>query len=102
MLELSSVPSGANVTLDGEFQGQTPLTLEISPARKHRLAVFKPGYRRHNSSVELPAAGSDSQAIKLQAQLGEVRFQIIPGQCPGAYQWQAARPRQPDPVPAGR
>ena len=31
ILELSSVPSGANVTLDGEFQGQTPLTLEISP-----------------------------------------------------------------------
>ena len=78
VLELSSVPSGANVTLDGEFQGQTPLTLEISPARKHRLAVFKPGYRRHNSSVELPAAGNDAQVIKLQAQLGEVRFEISP------------------------
>jgi len=78
VLELSSVPPGANVTLDGEFQGQTPLTLEVSPDRSHRLAVFKPGYRRYNGKVELPAAGSDSRTVKLKAQLGEVRFDISP------------------------
>ncbi len=78
LLELASVPGGANVTLDGEFQGQTPLTLELSPGRAHRLAVFKPGYRRHNGSVELPAAGRDSQTVTLKAQLGEVRFSISP------------------------
>lgn len=77
-LELTSVPAGANVTLDGEFQGQTPLTLELSPDRAHRLAVLKPGYRRYNGSVQLPAGGSDQQTVKLQAQLGEVRFKISP------------------------
>jgi formylglycine-generating enzyme required for sulfatase activity len=77
-LELVSVPSGANVTLDGEFQGQTPVTLEVSPGRAHRLAVFKPGYLRYTGSVELPAAGSDKRTVKLQAQLGEVRFRISP------------------------
>lgn len=78
LLALSSQPSGANVTLNGEFQGQTPLTLELRPGRSHRLAVFKPGYRRYSGTVELPAAGSDSQTIKLRAQLGEVRFSISP------------------------
>ena len=78
-LELASIPSGANVTLDGEFQGQTPLTLELSPDQSHRLAVFKPGYRRYNGTVQLPAAGSDQQTVKLKAQLGEVRFRISPG-----------------------
>ncbi|NCF17970.1 MAG: PEGA domain-containing protein [Haliea sp.] len=78
VLELASKPAGANVTLNGEFQGQTPLTLEISPGRKHRLAVFKPGYRRYNGSVELPAAGRDERTISLKAQLGEVRFEISP------------------------
>ena len=78
VLELTSVPSGANVTLDGEFQGQTPLSLEVSPGRSHRLAVFKPGYRRHNGSVELPAAGRDSRTVTLKAQLGKVRFNISP------------------------
>ncbi|MEM6580996.1 MAG: PEGA domain-containing protein [Pseudomonadota bacterium] len=78
MLELSSTPSGANVTLDGEFLGQTPLELELTPDKAHRLAVFKPGYRRYSSTVQLPAGGQDSQSISLQAQLGEVRFSISP------------------------
>jgi formylglycine-generating enzyme required for sulfatase activity len=78
VLELASVPSGANVTLDGEFHGQTPLSLELSPDKAHRLAVFKPGYRRYTGTVQLPAAGRDSQTIKLTAQLGEVRFNISP------------------------
>ena len=77
-LALSSVPSSANVTLDGEFQGQTPLTLILIPDRAHRLAVFKPGYKRYDSSVQLPAAGSDTQTVTLQAELGEVRFSISP------------------------
>lgn len=78
VLELASVPSGANVTLDGEFHGQTPLALELSPGKAHQLAVFKPGYRRHTGTVQLPAAGRDSQTIKLTAQLGEVRFNLSP------------------------
>ncbi|MEE4146572.1 MAG: PEGA domain-containing protein [Halieaceae bacterium] len=78
VLELASVPSGANVTLDGEFHGQTPLSLELTPDKAHRLAVFKPGYRRHTGTVQLPAAGRDSQTIKLVAQLGEVRFNLSP------------------------
>jgi formylglycine-generating enzyme required for sulfatase activity len=77
-LELTSVPSGANVTLDGEFQGQTPLTLEISPGKSHRLDVFKPGYERYNGSVEMAAASSDKRAVTLKAQLGEVRLRISP------------------------
>jgi formylglycine-generating enzyme required for sulfatase activity len=78
LLTLNSQPSGANVTLDGEFQGQTPLTLELTPDTAHRLNVFKPGYRRHNSSVQLAAAATESRDIVLQAQLGQVRFEINP------------------------
>jgi formylglycine-generating enzyme required for sulfatase activity len=77
-LELTSVPSGANVTLDGEFQGQTPLTLQVSPGKARRLDVFKPGYKRYNSSVEMTAASEDKRNIKLEAQLGEVRLRINP------------------------
>ncbi len=78
VLQLSSVPSGANVTLDGEFHGQTPMELEVSPGKVHRLAVFKPGYRRYNGTVELPAAGRDSRTVTLSAELGEVRFKLSP------------------------
>ncbi len=77
-LALSSVPGGANVTLDGEFQGQTPLTLSIDPLRAQRLAVFKPGYRRYTDSVSLPPAARDSRRIELRPLLGELRLQVSP------------------------
>ena len=77
-LALSSVPSGANVTLDGEFQGQTPLTLEVSPGRKHQLAVSRAGYQHYDDTVEMPAASRDSRTVTLKAQLGEVRINVSP------------------------
>ena len=78
MLTLTSIPSGANVTLDGEFQGQTPLDLDISPGREQRLVLSKPGYRRHSARIELNPGASEQRDIKLVAQLGEVRFDISP------------------------
>jgi len=77
-IQLVSLPNRANVTVDGEFRGHTPLSLEVSPDQPHRLAVFKPGYRRHVSSVELSAGATTSRTVKLVAQLGEVRFNIEP------------------------
>lgn len=77
-LALSSEPSGANVTVDGEFQGQTPLTLELSPGKSHRLDVFKPGYARYNDALEMTAASSDKRTVTLKALLGEVRLRISP------------------------
>jgi len=77
-VQLVSRPSRANVTVDGEFRGQTPLTLEVTPDRAHRLAVFKPGYRRHTSSLQMTAGATTSRTVKLVAQLGEVRFNIEP------------------------
>ena len=78
ILELSSKPTGANVTLDGEFQGQTPVSLQLTPGSPHRLAVFKPGYKRFNDTVQLSAGATDQRAVTLLAQLGEVRFRISP------------------------
>ncbi len=80
LLQLDSVPAGANVTLDGQFQGQTPLQLEISPGRAHQLSVFKPGYRRHSEQVQMQAATQDTRTVQLRAQLGEVSFVIAPPQ----------------------
>ncbi len=78
VVQLSSTPAGANVTVDGEFRGQTPLTLEITPGRSHALAVFKTGYKRHFSQLEMAAGESDSRTVKLTAQLGKVKFNIHP------------------------
>lgn len=77
-LLLESSPVGANVTLNGEFQGQTPLTLALPPGRDHRLAVFKPGYQRHSESLRLPAGAREQRRLTLRALLGEVRLRVSP------------------------
>jgi len=77
-LQLSSTPPGANVTLDGEFQGQTPLALELEPGREHSLSVSRPGYRRDTRNVSLAAAERDQLAVELAPMLGSVRFEIHP------------------------
>ncbi|KAA1189003.1 PEGA domain-containing protein [Pseudohalioglobus sediminis] len=80
LLQLDSQPSGANVTLDGEFQGQTPLELAVSPGRPHRLSLSKPGYRRFSEEISMQAAQRDTRTVRLSARLGEVNFRISPAQ----------------------
>ena len=78
VLALDSQPSGANVTLDGEFLGQTPLTVELAPDRPQRLLLTRPGYRRHSESVQLAAGARKEKHIQLQAQLGDIRVDVSP------------------------
>ncbi len=75
---VTTQPSGANVTLDGVFQGQTPITLELKPEHPHRVDFFKPGFQRHSENIQLAAAQSATRDIVLRAELGKVDFQIEP------------------------
>ncbi len=56
LLQVSSNPSGANVTLDGEFLGQTPLEIAVAPSRDQRLVLSRPGYRRHSEVINMRRA----------------------------------------------
>jgi hypothetical protein len=43
-VEVASVPSGADVELDGNFVGNTPSTIGVSPG-EHTVGVKKNGYK---------------------------------------------------------
>src|SRR5690606_20471578 len=78
VLEVTSSPSGANVTLDGDFQGQTPLSLNLEPGRAQRLMLTRPGYRRHSETVQLAAGASQKKAVTLVAELGAIDLRVSP------------------------
>ena len=78
VLELASRPGGANVTVDGEFRGQTPLTVELAPDRAHEIALSRPGYRRYRASVTLAAGASEQRDLRLEPRLGEVVLEVDP------------------------
>lgn len=76
VLVLDSTPTGANVTLDGEFLGQTPLEVELAPDRSQRLILTRPGYRRHSESLSLAAGAREEKQVRLQALLGDIRLEV--------------------------
>ena len=77
-LHLTSVPSRASVTLDGEYQGQTPLVLDLSPAIDHRIAVFKPGHSNANRNLRLEPEEERHLQLSLKPRLGEILVQVQP------------------------
>lgn len=62
-LSVASSPDGAEIEIDGEFMGNTPSALDLSPG-KHSVTVHKAGYKTYEKKIKL-ATGE----IKLNAEL---------------------------------
>ncbi|NNM01139.1 MAG: SUMF1/EgtB/PvdO family nonheme iron enzyme, partial [Gammaproteobacteria bacterium] len=80
ILRLASTPSGANVTVNGTFRGQTPLTLALEPAELSALRLFKDGYAAATRRITLGSGEERSMSVSLSAQLGTIRFSATPGE----------------------
>jgi formylglycine-generating enzyme required for sulfatase activity len=80
-VQIASAPSEANVSIDGEFRGRTPLTLRLSPGKNHRLSLTKPGYETASRDLSVAADSGRRLEIALTPQYGEVEVQSTP---PGA------------------
>jgi serine/threonine protein kinase len=72
-IEVTSVPKGADVTLDGDNKGKTPLTLENVPFGTHEVAVRLKGHDRVNRTVEVKS----SDAVKVEAELTELPGALV-------------------------
>lgn len=54
LITVTSSPAGAGVTLNGRFQGETPLELAVKSATDYRVQVFKAGFasKQHPASLQ--------------------------------------------------
>lgn len=52
-LSIVSSPGGADVQVDGEYRGRTPLTISGLTPGRHQVTLDLPGYIRHTTSVEI-------------------------------------------------
>ena len=77
-LRVNSIPRGANVTVDGRYRGQSPLTLALSPGIDYRIGLSKAGYGAAGRTVRLQAAASDSITVDLSARTGSVTVNVRP------------------------
>jgi formylglycine-generating enzyme required for sulfatase activity len=77
-VDVSTTPAGANVTIDGEFRGATPLSVGLSPLREHTLELFLEGHRKAVRSVRTEPEGHSNLAVDLAPIIGRVQLSVSP------------------------
>ena len=77
-VDISTSPAGANVSVDGEFRGTTPVSVEISPLGERRVELFLEGYRKTVRSIKTEPEGHSSLAIDLTPIIGRIQLSVAP------------------------
>ena len=78
VLRLTSQPSGASVTRDGQFVGTTPVDVAMSPNVNHQIVLRRAGYQANTFRASLEKGSTEQKAITLKPTLGDVNVQITP------------------------
>lgn len=77
-LLVNSIPRTANVTVNGRYRGQSPITLALSPGVDYEIGLSKAGYGATSRRVRLEAAASDSIMVDLSARTGSLTVNVQP------------------------
>lgn len=77
-LLVNTIPRTANVTVDGRYRGQSPITLSLSPGVDYEIGMSKAGYGTASRRVRLDAGESDSIRVDLSARTGAVTVNVQP------------------------
>ena len=78
LVSVASTPSGASVTLDRVYMGETPLELTARPGKRHRVRVFKTGHAPAAATLEVSAGQEREIAFTLEALQGELALIVVP------------------------
>ncbi|MCZ6892631.1 MAG: PEGA domain-containing protein [Gammaproteobacteria bacterium] len=77
-LKIDSSPRGASVTVDGQFEGRTPIELALTPDKKHRVRLLKEGFKSAERTIELESEKLESMNIELAPELATIRLLTSP------------------------
>ena len=77
-LSVSTRPTGAGVTINGQYQGESPLRAELRSGRAYRVRVFKAGFAAREANLNLKAGETRSLSLELRQLIGAVSVQASP------------------------
>lgn len=78
VLDISSSPSRATITIDDEFKGITPLEVPLSPLKAHRVELFRKGYQRAVRQVSIEPEQRSALSVSLTPIIGRIQLLIEP------------------------
>jgi hypothetical protein len=64
---VSSIPDGADITVDQKFMGSTPSTLRLTPG-DHTISVEKSGFKPWQKTITVTAGASPTISVTLEKQ----------------------------------
>ena len=72
LLAVRSSPRGASVTVDGRYEGLTPIEVAVAPGTTLGIRVFKVGYAQVERSVRVESGRERALSVELRALTGEL------------------------------
>ena len=89
LLAVRSSPRGASVTVDGRYEGLTPIEVAVAPGTALGIHLFKVGYAPVERSVRVESGAERSLSVDLQALTGEL---FVAAEPPDAKLWIDGKP----------
>lgn len=77
-LRVNTIPRGANVTVNGRYRGQSPITLSLTPNVDYQIGMSKAGYGVASRSMRLESAASETMTVDMSARVGTVTLMVSP------------------------
>jgi len=77
-LIVNTIPRGANVTVNGRYRGQSPITLSLTPDVDYEIGLSKAGYGVTKRNLRMESNASESITVDLSARLGTVTVVVRP------------------------
>ncbi len=75
VLEISSTPDGAAVTLNDEYRGTTPLSVAMPDESEHQIEIYKDGYQRLVRRMSIAKQSKERLIVELARSSGAVVFE---------------------------
>ncbi|HEY5678911.1 MAG TPA: PEGA domain-containing protein [Pseudomonadales bacterium] len=72
LLQVTSRPAGAGVTLNGQFQGETPVEIAVKSGISYRVKIFKAGFAPGERSVRVASGGERTVDLTLTRLTGQL------------------------------
>ena len=80
-LNIVSNPPGVNVTISGQYYGQTPLSVGLAPAENYQLVATRAGYQKQTRSLSVSPDEDLSLNLSLKPIVGLVKTKRDPRRC---------------------
>jgi formylglycine-generating enzyme required for sulfatase activity len=78
LVNVTSSPGGASVTVDGVYHGETPLEVALTPGRTYQVSVTRAGYQTAKRAINVRSGEEQALRVDLAALLGKVLIHTEP------------------------